>query len=155
MVIGGVVMNGSNALFTGMSGDMDAKLIAGTRMRRALGNTMVLRDGAPVFSLGSPGNVYYTIPQMLTNLLDFNMEPYAAVDAPRLQPMSEYGSVTMEDRISTEAIAGLMASGVGVQALPAYQWQMGSFQMCFREHGTGLLGAVTDPRRCGVASGLK
>ena len=155
MVIGGAVMNGSNALFSRMSGDMDAKLIAGTRMRRALGNTMVLRDGAPVFSLGSPGNVYYTIPQMLTNLLDFNMEPYAAVDAPRLQPMSEYGSVTMEDRISTEAIAGLMASGVGVQALPAYQWQMGSFQMCFREHGTGLLGAVTDPRRCGVASGLK
>jgi hypothetical protein len=27
--------------------------------------------------------------------------------------------------------------------------------MCFRDPKTGLLGAVTDPRRCGVADGLR
>jgi gamma-glutamyltranspeptidase/glutathione hydrolase len=155
MVIGGVVMNGSNTLFTGISGDMDSKLIAGTRMRRSLGNTIVLRDGKPAFSLGSPGNVYFTVPQILTALLDFKMDPYAAVDAPRVMPLAEYGNVTVEDRVSEKTIDGLLASGVGVQALPAYQWQMGSYQMCFRDPKTGLLGAVTDPRRCGVADGLR
>ena len=155
MVIGGVPMSGSNALFTGISGDMDAKLVAGTRMRRALGSTIVLRNGAPVFSLGTPGNVYYTVPQVLTNLLDFAMQPYAAIDAPRVQPMGENGSVTVEDRISPETIRKLRASGVGVQVVPAYQWAMGAFQMCFRDLKTGELCATTDPRRCGLASGLR
>ena len=155
MVIGGVPMSGSNALFTGISGDMDAKLVAGTRMRRALGSTIVLRDGAPVFSLGTPGNVYYTVPQVLTNLLDFGMQPYAAIDAPRLQPMGENGSITVEDRISPETIKQLRASGAGVQVVPGYQWAMGAFQMCFRDATTGELCATTDPRRCGLASGLR
>jgi len=155
MVVGGIPMSGSNALFTGISGDMDAKLVAGTRMRRALGSTIVLRDGSPVMSLGTPGNVYYTVPQVLTNLLDFAMQPYAAIDAPRIQPMGENGSITVEDRISLDTIKALRASGAGVQVVPAYQWAMGAFQMCFRDLQTGELCATTDPRRCGLASGLR
>lgn len=154
MVIGGVPMSGSNALFTGISGDMDAKLVAGTRMRRALGSTIVLRDGRPAFSLGTPGNVYFTVPQVLTNLLDFRMEPYAAIDAPRLQPMGENGSITIEDRISRDTVKRLRAAGAGVQVVPAYQWAMGAFQMCFRDPTNGQLCATTDPRRCGLASGI-
>jgi gamma-glutamyltranspeptidase/glutathione hydrolase len=154
MVIGGIPMSGSNALFTGIAGDMDAKLVAGTRMRRALGSTFVLRDGKPVYSLGTPGNVYFTVPQVLTNLLDFKQDPYAAIDAPRLQPLSERGMVTIEDRIAQDTVKAIRARGVGVQVLPAYQWAMGAFQMCFRdEHGR--LGTTTDPRRCGVSGGLR
>ena len=155
MVIGGIPMSGSNSLFTGISGDMDSKLVAGTRMRRSLGSTFVLREGNPVYSLGTPGNVYFTIPQVLTNLLDFNLEPYAAIEAPRLEPMGENGSITVEDRIGSQTVTGLRASGVGVQVAPPYQWEMGAFQMCFRDPRTGELGATTDPRRCGVAAGIR
>jgi gamma-glutamyltranspeptidase / glutathione hydrolase len=154
MTIDGVHMNGSSARFVQVSGDIDAKLIKGVRNRRGLGSTMVLRDGAPVMSLGTPGNVYFTIPQVLTYLLDFKMEPYPAVDAVRMQPLSETGMVTVEDRIAPATVEGLKKLGVGVQVLPGYEWAMGSFQMAFRD-AQGRLGATTDPRRAGVADGIR
>jgi gamma-glutamyltranspeptidase/glutathione hydrolase len=154
MTIDGVHMNGSSAQFSGISGDIDAKLVAGVRSRRGLGSTMVLRDGAPAFSLGTPGNVYFTIPQVLTYLLDFKMDPYSAVDAVRMEPLSELGMVTVEDRIGKETVDGLRRMGVGVQVVPGYQWEMGSFQMAYRD-AQGRLSAITDPRRAGVADGIR
>ncbi|MGC1305053.1 MAG: gamma-glutamyltransferase, partial [Caulobacteraceae bacterium] len=142
MVVGGVPMRGSEASFTGFGVPSDAKIVAGARMRRALGSTFVLKNGAPVFSLGSPGYVLFTVPQVLTNLLDFGMTPYAAVDAPRMFPLQEYGAVTVEDRIGSDAVKGLHALGLGVEAIPPYEYDMGSFQMCFRDSQTGLLGAT-------------
>ncbi|MDB5364213.1 MAG: ggt 3 [Rhodospirillales bacterium] len=45
--------------------------------------------------------------------------------------------------------------GVRTRAVGQYDWHMGSFQMCFRDPKTGDLGATADPRRCGVADGIK
>ncbi|KAK4501667.1 hypothetical protein PRZ48_007476 [Zasmidium cellare] len=98
MVIDGVPMRGSSAQSTGFGPGSDAKILAGCRMRRALGSTFVLKDGKPIYQLGNPGWVLFTIPQVLHNLLDFKMEPFEAVDAPRLFPLQEHGSVTVEDR---------------------------------------------------------
>ncbi|HVJ56024.1 MAG TPA: gamma-glutamyltransferase [Aliidongia sp.] len=155
MVIDGVPMIGTHTSFGGLTGFMDAKVIKGTRMRCVIGNTIVLKDGVPVFSLGTPGNVHYTVPQVLTYLLDFKMSPYQASDAPRMLALDEDGSVTIEDRVSPDAIRGLARMGVQVRALPPYDYHMGSFQMCYRDPATGLLGASADPRRCGVADGLR
>ncbi len=154
MVVEGIPMCGSHATFTGMSGNMDAKLVAGTRMRRALGSTFVLRDGVPVLSLGTPGNVYFTIPQMLTYLLDFGLDITAAQDGVRMLPMDEDGSVTVEDRLETATLDRLASWGVNTRAVSPYEYHMGSFQMCFRDTATGQLGASADPRRCGVADGI-
>ena len=52
-----------------------------------------------MLSAGSPGNVHCTVPQVLTYALDFKMDPYAAVDAPRMLPMSEARGITVEDRL--------------------------------------------------------
>jgi gamma-glutamyltranspeptidase/glutathione hydrolase len=155
MVVGGIPMRGSTALFSGFGVGSDAKIVAGSRMRRALGSTFVLKGGQPIFSLGSPGNVLFTVPQVLTNLLDFKMDPYAAVDAPRMYPLQEYGSVTIEDRITGEAMKGLNTLGLGVEATSSYEYEMGSYQMCFRDPRTGLLGATADPRRSGTADGIR
>lgn len=153
MVVGGIPMVGSHATFTGMSGNMDAKVIAGTRMRRALGNTFILREGRPVMSLGTPGNVYFTIPQLLSYILDFGMDLEQSIDAPRMLPLGEDGSLTIEDRVPPEVVARLASMGVHTRAVLPYEMHMGSFQMCFRDHD-GSLGAIADPRRCGVADGL-
>jgi gamma-glutamyltranspeptidase/glutathione hydrolase len=45
--------------------------------------------------------------------------------------------------------------GVTVRSAQPYDFHMGSFQMCFRDPETGELGATADPRRCGVADGLR
>lgn len=81
-VVGGVPMVGSHATFGYLQSSMDATLLKGAKQRCIIGNTLVLKDGKPVFSAGSPGNIHCTLPQVLTYLLDFKMDPYAAVDAP-------------------------------------------------------------------------
>src|SRR5262249_27148170 len=92
VVLEGIPMVGSHATFTGMSGFMDAKVVKGIRPRCVIGNTMVFQDGKPVISLGSPGNVHCTVPQVLTYLLDYRFDPYRAADAIRMLPLAEDGS---------------------------------------------------------------
>jgi gamma-glutamyltranspeptidase/glutathione hydrolase len=154
IVVGGVPMVGSHATFNQPEISMMQLLAPNARMRTVMGNTIVLKDGKPVLSLGSPGNVHCTVPQVLTNVLDFRMSPYAAADAPRLLPITDQSELVIEDRLSGPAVSRLASLGVKVRALAAYDYHMGSFQMCFRD-AEGRLGAAADPRRMGVADGLK
>ena len=153
MVIGGIPMVGSHASFGHTQSPIDAKIKKGFRLRSTIGNTMVLKDGAPIYSLGSPGNIAFTMPQVLTYLLDFGMDPYAAIDAPRMAPLNENCVIVMEDRVSDESQRGLARLGMGLRVTPIYDFHMGSFQVCFRDEN-GKIGATADPRRMGVAGGL-
>jgi gamma-glutamyltranspeptidase/glutathione hydrolase len=91
---------------------------------------------------------------VLTNVLDFGMAPYEAADAPRLLPLTDGSELVIEDRLSDTTSTRLAAMGLRVRAIAAYDYHMGSFQMCFRDHA-GKLGSVADPRRMGVADGLR
>jgi gamma-glutamyltranspeptidase/glutathione hydrolase len=152
MVVGGVPMIGSHATFGGLSSPIDSTLIKGARLRCIIGNTLVLRDGRPVASAGTPGNVYCTMPQVLTNLLDFKMPLYPAIDAPRMTPLSEDKTITLEDRVAESTIVELRRRGYRMLALPAYDAHMGSFSVIMRE--ANGYATVADPRRCAVADGL-
>src|SRR3546814_6459294 len=67
-VVGGIPMVGSHATFGALQSPMDTVLIKGAKARCIIGNTLVLKDGKPVFSAGSPGNIHCTLPQVLTYL---------------------------------------------------------------------------------------
>lgn len=152
-VVGGIPMVGSHATFGALQSPMDATLVKGAKQRCIIGNTLVLKDGKPVFSAGSPGNIHCTLPQVLVNLLDFRMDPYDAVDAPRMLPMSEGQLVAIEDRLSPGVVEDLHKLGVRVGALPAYDYHMGSFSVIARDEQSDTLTAIADPRRCAVADG--
>ncbi|MGV3479132.1 MAG: gamma-glutamyltransferase [Sphingobium sp.] len=154
VVVGGVPMVGSHCTFDQPGTSMMQLLAPNARMRTVMGNTIVLKGGKPVLSLGSPGNVHCTVPQVLTYALDFNMSPYDASDAPRMLPLTDSSEMVIEDRLSPEALKGLAAMGVKVRAVAAYDYHMGSFQMAYRD-ARGALGASADPRRMGVADGLR
>ena len=154
MVIGGVPMVGSHATFGSLQSPMDATLVPGAKARCIIGNTMVLKEGRPIMSLGSPGNVHCTVPQVLSYLLDFKLDPYAAVDAPRMLPMSENRGIVIEDRLDAGAVEGLHKLGVRVGVVPAYDYHMGSFSVIVRDADAGTYTAVADPRRCAVADGI-
>lgn len=154
VVVGGVPMVGSHCTFNQPEPNMVQLLAPRARMRQMMGNTIVLKNGRPVLSLGTPGAPHYTVPQVLTNALDFKMTPYDAADAPRMFPLTDDSEMAIEDRLSAEAIRGLAAMGVKVRAKPAYDFHMGSFQLCYRD-ASGALGAAADPRRMGVADGLR
>lgn len=154
MVIGGVPMVGSHATFGALQSTYDITLVKGAKERGIIGNTFVMRDGRPVLSAGSPGNVHCTVPQVLAYALDFKLDPYAAVDAPRMLPMNEARGITIEDRIKPGALNGLHKLGVRVSVVPGYDYHMGSFSVIARDEASGLYTSIADPRRCGVADGL-
>lgn len=155
MVLGGVPMVGSHSVFGGLMGPMDATLVKGAKLRCVIGNTIVLKNGKPVLSAGSPGNVHCTVPQVLTYALDFKLDPYAAVDAPRMLPMNEVRAITIEDRLRPGVVEDLYKLGVRVAVTPGYDFHMGSFSVIARDEQTGRYTAIADPRRCAVADGIR
>jgi gamma-glutamyltranspeptidase/glutathione hydrolase len=155
MVIDGVYMLGCNATFGRLTSSIDATLVKGAKARCVLGNTLVLKNGRPVYSAGTPGNAHCAIPQVLSLALDFGFDPYAAVDAPRMLPMDEDRRVTIEDRLKRGVVADLHKLGVRVAVVPGYDYHMGGFAVIARDEHSGLYTAVADPRRCGVADGLR
>ena len=155
MVIGGVPMVGSHATFGALTSGIDATLVKNARQRGCVGSTFVLRDGRPILSLGTPGNVHCTVPQVLSYILDLGLDPVAAVDAPRMLAMTEGRELTIEDRLSPKAIAGLNRLGVRVSVVHGYDYHMGSFAVIARDEPDGTYTAVADPRRCAVADGLR
>ena len=148
-VVDGVPMVGShqnNSLTSAISG----WLTGGAGMRSMLGSTLVLRDGVPVLSLGTPGNVNWTVAQMLANILEYGMDPGTAEDKPRMLAMADNYVLSIESRVSGEFVDGLARLGVLVNPLPRYDFHMGSFQMSWRADDT--LNGITDPRREGKAA---
>jgi gamma-glutamyltranspeptidase/glutathione hydrolase len=153
MVLGGVPMVGSHATFGHLQSPMDSTLVPGAKSRCIIGNTMVLKNGRPVMSLGSPGNVHCTVPQVLSYLLDFKLDPYAAIAAPRMLPMTEARGVVIEDRLGRGVVEDLHKLGVRVSVAPPNDYHMGSFAVITRDETSGTYTALADPRRAAVAGG--
>ena len=105
-------------------------LAGGGRITTPIGNTIVLKDGSPWLSLGTPGNVHVTPPQVLANILDFNMDPYEASVVPRMLALRDDYVLEIESRIPASVVEGLVKMGIWVKPLPHYDWHMGSYQIC-------------------------
>lgn len=154
MVVDGVPMVGSHAMFS-MAASIAGWLgLPGSRMRSVMSNTMILKNGRPVHSLGSPGNVHCTVPQMISNVLDYKYDPYMAAVLPRMLPMKDDFSIEIETRIPETVVRELAKIGAKAAPLPPYDYHMGSYQQAWRDPDTGLLSASTDPRRAGKAGGI-
>jgi gamma-glutamyltranspeptidase / glutathione hydrolase len=151
-VVGGVPMVGShqiNSLVSPISGWFTGN----GGMRAVLSNTMIRRDGDVIMSLGSPGNVHCTVPQVLANVLLYHKDPCDAEELPRMLPLDDDYLLSIEARVSPDYVRDLARMGVLVNPLPAYDYHMGSYQFCWRG-GEGQLHASTGPRREGAAGGF-
>jgi len=154
MVVGGVPMIGNHSS-TNSFKMMDIKLVEGARQRLIMGHTMLLRNGKPVLQLGTPGSPPNTQAQALCNLIFFNMNPYDAISTPRMYALMDDHTMVIEDRIEPAVAQRLISLGVNVRVTKKWDWHMGSFQCCYLHPETRELCATVDPRRCGVADGLK
>ncbi len=154
MVIGGVPMIGNHSS-TNSFRAMDIKLVEGARQRLIMGHSMLLRDGKPVLQIGTPGSPPNTQAQALCNLIFFQMDPYQAISEPRMYALMDDNSLVLENRIDPEAVKRLVALGINVRVNHIWDWHMGSFQCCYLDPTTGQLCSTVDPRRCGVADGLR
>jgi len=128
----------------------------GQRPRTTLTPTLVLRDGAPVMALGSPGGDQQDQWQLLFLLRTIvgGYTPQQAIDAPALHTTSFPGSfwprtwtpggLVVEDRLGDDVIAGLEALGHVVTR--AGDWSLGRLSCVTRDPATGVLGAAANPR---------
>ncbi len=108
----GIWLNNSLAFctFEPKGNPMDAH--AGHRKLSGDCPTIIFRGGRPWAALGTPGGhtIGQTVPQMVMNLIDFNLDVRSALSAPRIS-FVEPDTLTVEEGIPGEVAAGLERMG--------------------------------------------
>src|SRR5690606_15083010 len=120
----------------------------GKRPRSSMSPTIILKDGKPVFALGSPGgsNIIPYVARTIIALIDWKMDPQQAVSLPHLT--NRFGRYDLEKGTAAEALAAdLEALGYAVAITDL---NSGLHLVALGEDG--LAGGV-DPRREGLAIG--
>jgi len=118
----------------------------GKRPRSSMSPTIVLKDGKPMLVIGSPGGsqIIGFVAEAIINVLDWGMDPQAAVAAPHL--VNRFGTYDIERDTTAEALAsGLEAMGYKVNVTG-----LNSGLHAIAIGPDGLAGGA-DPRREGVA----
>jgi gamma-glutamyltranspeptidase/glutathione hydrolase len=131
-------------------------LVPGKRPRVTLSPTLVLKDGKPFLAMSTPGgdNQDQAMLQVLLNIIDFEMGPQEAVEAPRFQTEHFYtsfafhefspGRVNLERRIRRETIDKLSSMGHGIEVRGEWSNASAPTVILLRE---GVLDGGADPRR--------
>lgn len=122
---------------------------------------LVMKDGAPVLAIGTPGGetIGQTQFQVLLNILDFDMPIQEAVEAARISLVADPNfyragsaiSVRIENRMNPDTVSGLEALGHDVELVDG--WALGSMQGVLKDLATGTWLAGADPRRVAYAVG--
>ena len=91
--------------------------------------------------------------QLLSNLLDFDMLPQEAMDAPRCRYVLEDNEVYLEMGIDASATKGLQDRGHKVRNFDKLGIGFGAGQMIVQSPEFGSLLGASDPRKDGCAIG--
>jgi gamma-glutamyltranspeptidase/glutathione hydrolase len=133
------------------------QLAPGKRPRVTLSPTLVTKDGQLYFAMSTPGgdNQDQALLQVLLNILEFDMSPQEAVEAPRFQSSHFYNSfgfheftsnqVKIEGRIPRATMQRLLDLGHTVQ--PSADWSNTSAPTVILLSKDGVLNGGADPRR--------
>jgi gamma-glutamyltranspeptidase/glutathione hydrolase len=120
---------------------------------------LALKDGKPFMAWTTPGEdvqVQANL-QVFFNVVEFGMDPQAAVEAPRFRSLHgpepnfpqemKPGQVRAEPRIAPETLRALESMGHKVQAENDWAESSGGMVVIVRDPQTGVLSAGADPRR--------
>jgi gamma-glutamyltranspeptidase/glutathione hydrolase len=119
--------------------------------------TIIMREGRPRIALGSHGGYYIlqTTPQMIMNLIDFDMDVQQAIAAPRIS-FTAPNSFAVDAGMPASVQGGLEATGNDVYV---DEYGLGNAHGLTIEYGQGETGEPTrftggaDPRAEGIAIG--
>src|SRR5690606_20061025 len=81
------------------------RVAPGKRPRSSIAPTIILKDGAPVFALGSPGgtNIFPYVAKTIVALIDWKMDPQEAVSLPHLT--NRFGTYHLKKGTLAEGLA--------------------------------------------------
>jgi gamma-glutamyltranspeptidase/glutathione hydrolase len=125
---------------------------AGKRPRSSMAPTIVLKDGKPAFTIGSPGGatIITTVLQSIVNHVDLGMPMDQAIDAPRISERNGEASSIEPGFAGSEQARALEQMGHKWEATPE---EIGAANaLVFNPDGT--VTAVSEGHRHGVGTGL-
>jgi len=154
----GFLLNNEMGDFNAWPGMTDARRYIGTEANRiapgkrplsSMTPTILARDGKPVALLGSPGGktIINTVLRLIVNLVDFEMDLAAAIDAPRIHHQWMPDVVRLETGFPAASASGLQDMG--------HELGRGRTQgdaHCIWIYPAGARLAVADRRRSGAAA---
>ena len=145
----GVVLQNRGCSFRLLRGHPNA-MAPGKRPVHTIMPAMATANGRAVMPFGVMGGSYQPFGHVhvLTNLLDFGMDPQEALDAPRV--FYDGGKVVAERGVPASAIDGLRRRGHEVT--PAIK-PLGGGQLVWIDWERGTLTGASDPRKDGCAIG--
>ena len=129
-------------------------LAPGKRPVHTLNNYVVHKDGEAVLVGGTPGAHWQvqTNLQILTNVLDFGLDPQGAIEAPRFTfgDQLDTGSlkVKVESRLGDRVIEELRGLGHEIEVIGPWE-SGGAVQLIARDPGSGMYRGATEVRRPG------
>jgi gamma-glutamyltranspeptidase/glutathione hydrolase len=126
---------------------------AGKRPLSSMTPTILDRDGKLFMVSGSPGGPRIISTTLLTvlNVVDWKMDPQAAVSAPRYHHQWDPNRLRVEPELADEVVSALEARGHQVERSPR-NWSAAEVIVIDPESGVHLGG--TDPRTDGAAIGV-
>jgi gamma-glutamyltranspeptidase/glutathione hydrolase len=156
----GVAVPGTGILLNNILGEEDLnprgfhKHPVGLRMTSMMSPTIVIDgNGDPLLSIGSAGSnrIRSAILQVVSNILDFDMDVQEAINAPRLHTEGVGSTVELEHGITSVIAEELAQAGHQVSLWKDKNLFFGGVQAVARNPKTGELSGAGDPRRGGVA----
>jgi gamma-glutamyltranspeptidase/glutathione hydrolase len=147
---------GSRLQMTWLDAASPSALVPGRRPRTTLSPTLLLRDGVPVETLGTPGGDQQDQWQLLYLLrrLVGGYSPQQAIDAPMSHTASHVssfaprvwapGELVVERRVGRNVLAELVLRGHRLTVVGA--WTQGRLSMVGRDPASGLVFAAANPR---------
>jgi gamma-glutamyltranspeptidase / glutathione hydrolase len=122
----------------------------GKRPMHTIIPALAFEAGRPTLAFGVMGGHYQPVGQahVLTNVVDFGLDPQAAIDAPRA--FAYEGELRLERGVSQATAEALAGFGHKV-----VRWEkpLGGGQMIMLDHARGVLLGGSDPRKDGLALG--
>ncbi len=147
----GIIMNNRMTGFSLEAGHANV-LAPGKRTMHTLNTYLVFKDGEPYIAGNTPGGDYQvqTNLQILTNMLDFGLDPQRAIDAARWGDSG--GVLRVEDHMPERTQRDLERRGHNVQVVGRNVAPMGRAQVIVRG-ASGVLAGGSDERGEGCAAG--
>lgn len=148
----GIMLNNEMDDFVPTPGSANS-VQAGKRPLSSMAPTIVLKDGRPFMSVGTPGatRIISALTQIIMNIVDYNLDIQTAIEAPRIHAMTR--DVFLESRIPPDVREALARMGHPLQVRGEMDLYFGGAQgIVVAPNGTLFGGA--DPRRDGFARGI-
>ncbi len=154
----GVTVPGTGILLNNQMDDFEVKpgcsnsIEPGKRPLSSMTPTLVIKDGKPFMTLGSPGatRIITTVAQVISNIIDYDMDIQEAINVPRMY--DRRGELKLEGRFDKKTVEELESRGHYVEVSDKdYDGDFGAVQGVMFDK-SGKLHGGADPRLDGKAA---